>query len=265
MLPRVRTILLLVLPLLFSLGGDASAQVGRLLGTVAYATPLRPTPAAGVRVVAVDDYGQAWETRTDGNGIFVMILREGRYRVVAQGAPGYITYGEVWGYVRTGVDSVITPNPLFLVEARSSNNMTSPALSQMMTGRESTSTAQQKNFMFEMAVHYLGVGKLFGTIIYKDIKKPAGGVIVVAVEDGIGQRHEVQAVGNGYFEFVSLRPGWYEIVTKGVGEYAHYVPEQPVWGYVRANTNSSISPNPLFLVPSAPAFTYACSSCSSSR
>lgn len=243
MLPRVRTILLLVLPLLFSLGGDASAQVGRLLGTVAYATPVRPIVAVGVRVVAVDDYGQAWETRTDGNGIFVMILREGRYRVVAQGAPGYITYGEVWGYVRTGVDSVIIPNPLFLVQARSSDSMTSLALSQMATWRERAPTVQQHNFALEMAAQG-GFGTLSGNVIYKDTKKAAVGVEVVIVND-YGQQTEAKTLDGGIF-VLGLPKGRYRIVVKSV---SNYVQEKDVWGCVEAHTNSIINPNPLVLVP----------------
>ena len=118
MLPRMRVILLLGLPLLFSLGVDVSAQVGRLAGTVAYSTSPRPTVARGVTVVAVDGNRQSWQTRTDNNGNFILALRVGTYRVFAQGTLGYTTYGVVEGYVRANADNTITPNPLFLVPAK---------------------------------------------------------------------------------------------------------------------------------------------------
>lgn len=240
MLPRVRTVLLLGLPLLFSLGGDAAAQVGRLGGTVAYATPVHPTVAVDVRVVAVDDYGQAWETRTDGNGVFVMVLREGRYRVVAQGTPGYVTYGEVWGYVRTKTDSVITPNPLLLVPLPRSS---SPALSRTTTLHERTPTVQQDKFALEMAA-LGGYGSLTGNVIYMDTNRPARGVTVVAVDDK-QQSWQKTTDDNGKFVLV-LPEGKYRVVAQGASGYVTY---GNVWGYVRAGAESEITPNPLPLGP----------------
>lgn len=245
MLPRVRTILLLGLLLLLGLGIDAAAQVGRLAGTVAYATPGRPTAAIGVRVVAVGDYGQ-WETRTDGNGNFVMALREGRYRVVAQGLPGSTTYGNVWGYVRANMDSIIIPNPLFLVSTRSSSGMPPSTLSQMTTWLERTPTAQQNKLALEMAAPHLAVGRLFGTVMYKDTSKTAKGATVVAITN-YGQ-WETKTDGNGNFGMV-LPEGSYRIVAQGSPDSTTL---GNVWGYVKANVDSFIIPNPLFLVPLPP-------------
>jgi hypothetical protein len=250
MLPRVRTILLFGLPLLFISGVDAAAQAGRLVGTVAYATPIRPTPARGVRVVAVDDNRQAWETRTDSNGNFGMLLRAGRYRILAEGAQGYITYGEVWGYVRANSNSIIIPNPLFLVPpSRSSDSMMSPALSQTATGRESKPTVQQNNFTLEMAAHESGPGTLSGKVMYKDKNRnrEAIGVTVVATDNN---RQTWPTTTNNKGDFVlSLWEGTYTIVVQGAPGYFH---EQPVWGYVRANTPSVITPNPIYLMPLPP-------------
>lgn len=241
MLPHVRIVLLLVLPLLFSLGSDASAQVGRLFGTVAYATPGQPTPARGVRVVAVNAYGQ-WEARTDSNGNFVMLLPAGSYRIVAQGALGYTTYGTVMGYVRANADNIITPNPLFLVPSRSSGYMTGIALSQMVNWREHTSTVQQNNLTLEITAQRQGVGRLLGNVTYGDAKV-AKGVRVVAVSN-YGQ-WETRTGDEGNFVMV-LPEGNYNIVAQGL---PGYITRGTVTGYVRANTDSSITPNPLFLVP----------------
>src|SRR5215218_2708353 len=175
MLQRMRVTLLLGLPLFFSLGVDAAAQVGRLVGTVAYATSPRPTVARGVTVFAVDGNRQAWQARTDNNGNFGMVLRAGTYRVIAQGAPGYTTYGEVRGYVRANTDSFITPNPLFLVPStsRRSDNLTlDTALSLTATWRERTTTAQSINFTL-MTAAQRGQGNLLGQVVCQGSNEPA--------------------------------------------------------------------------------------------
>jgi len=218
MLPRLRVTLLLALPLLFGLGVDAAAQVGRLGGTVAYATSPRPTVARGVTVVAVDSSRQAWQTRTDNNGNFTLTLRVGSYRVFAQGIAGYTTYGEVKGYVRANLDSVITPNPLFLVRAssRSSDSLTpSPALSYTAAWRGRTATAPPNHFTFVLAAQGSGSnGRLFGQVLYRDTNGPARGVTVAAV-DGNGQSWQTRTDGNGNF-MLALRPGNYRVDRKSV-------------------------------------------------
>src|ERR1044072_6796742 len=245
MLPRMKVALLLGLPLLFSLGVNARAQVGRLAGTVAYATPGRPTVAKGVTVVAVDANRQAWQNRTDGNGNFVMALRAGTYRVVAQGLPGYTTYGVVQGYVRANTDSYITPNPLCLVRASSGNSenlMPGPVLSQTATWRGRTSSAQPSYFILMIAAQSNGNGRLFGQVVYQDSNVPARGVTVIAV-DANRQSWQTRTDGNGNFG-LALREGNYRIVARGAG----YITNGNVRGYVRANADSYITPNPLFLV-----------------
>jgi hypothetical protein len=178
MLPRVRIMLLIVLPcLFFSLGIDAIAQVGRLAGTVAYAAPgVRPVVASGVRVVVISDYTQL-ETRTDSNGNFELALRAANYRVVAQGAPGYVTYGPVWGYVRANTNSVITPNPLFLVpqSTRMSDGITNLPLSYTAIWNKRALMAGQNNLTLETAARNSSNGKLSGNVRYKnkDTDKPA--------------------------------------------------------------------------------------------
>jgi len=245
MLQRVRTILLLGLALLFSPGVDAAAQVGRLFGTVAYATPIRPTPARGVRVFAVDAYTQT-EARTDSDGNFVMVLRAGNYRVVAMGAPGYITAGEVWGYVRANTDSIITPNPLFLVPASSTGSMTSHTLSRMETPCERLRAERQNNFTLEATAQNGGRGKLCGRVVFGDNNKPAGGITVVLL-DNKGEQHETPKTNNkGYFETNS----WAGTYTVRVVEPSGYVQKQElICGNVRANTDSIITPNPIYLMP----------------
>lgn len=246
MLPRMRVALLLGLPLLFSLGVDAAAQVGRLGGTVAYATSPRPTVARGVTVVAVDGNRQAWQARTDNNGNFVLALRAGNYRVFAQGMAGYTTYGEVRGYVKANTDSFITPNPLFLVRSssRSSDNLTlSSALSQTASWRGRTSTAQPNNVTFVTAAQGGGNGRLSGQVLYRDSNGPARGVVVVAV-DGNRQSWQTRTDGNGNF-VLPLREGSYRIFARGAAGYTMY---GNVRGYVRADTDSTITPNPLYLV-----------------
>jgi hypothetical protein len=245
MLPRMRVALLLGLPLLFSLGVDAAAQVGRLGGTVAYASPGRPTVARGVTVVAVDANRQAWQTRTDGNGNFVLALRAGVYRVVAQGMAGYTTYGVVQGYVRANADSLITPNPLFLVRStsRGYDNLTpGPSLSLTATWRGRTSTAQPNNFTLMLTAQGSGNGRLFGQVVYQN--GPAGGVTVFAV-DVNRQAWQTRTDGNGNF-VLALRAGVYRIVAQAP---PGYVTSGGARGYVRANDDSVIAPNPLLLMP----------------
>jgi hypothetical protein len=247
MLPRMRVTLLLGLPLLFSLGVDAAAQVGRLGGTVAYATSPRPTVARGVTVVALDANRQAWQTRTDNNGNFLMALRAGTYRVFAQGIAGYTTYGVVQGYVRPNADSVITPNPLFLVQskARSFDNLTpGPALSLTATWRGHTSTAQPNNLTLMLTAQSSGNGRLFGQVVYQDSNGPARGVTVVAV-DANRQAWQTRTDGNGNF-VLALREGTYRVVARSI---AGYTMSGNVRGFVRANDDSVINPNPLLLVP----------------
>lgn len=215
MIQRVRTVLLLGLPLFFSLSSDTAAQVGRLFGTVAYATPVQPTPARGVRVVAVNNYGQ-WETRTDNDGNFMMTLRAGSYRMLAQGAPGYVTYGDVWGHVRANSDSYITPNPLFLVIPRQSTNMSiGPMSGQTTAGLEHILKVQQSNITLGLATQNRSYGRLHGSIKYKDTNKPARDakdVKVVAV-DAQGQWWETKTDNYGNFE-LDLPAGDYKIGSR---------------------------------------------------
>jgi hypothetical protein len=234
--------------LLFSLGVDAAAQVGRLAGTVAYATSPRPTVARGVTVVAVDSNRQSWQTRTDNNGNFILALRVGTYRVFAQGTLGYTTYGVVQGYVRANTDSIITPNPLFLVRSssRSSDNLTpDPVLIQTATWRGRTPTAQPINFTLLTAAQRGGNGTLSGQVMYQDLNgtRKAGGVTVVAV-DGNRQSWQTRTGGNGNF-VLPLPEGNYRVFAQGA---LGYTTSGEVWGKVRANTNSTTTPNPLYLV-----------------
>jgi hypothetical protein len=242
----MRVTLLLGLPLLLGLGVDAAAQVGRLNGTVAYASSPRPTVARGVTVVAVDGNRQAWQTRTDNNGNFVLALRAGSYRVFAQGLAGYTTYGEVRGYVKANADSTITPNPLFLVRPsfKSSDNLTPrPALSQTATWRGHTWTAQPNNFTLVTAAQDGGNGRLSGKVVYRDSNEPARGVTVVAV-DGNRQSRQTRTDGNGNF-VLALRAGSYRVFAQGL---AGYTMQGNVRGHVRADADSTITPNPLYLV-----------------
>jgi hypothetical protein len=248
----MRVTLLLGLPLLFSLGVDVSAQVGRLAGTVAYSTSPRPTVARGVTVVAVDGNRQSWQTRTDNNGNFILALRAGTYRVFAQGAPGYTTYGVVQGYVRANADSFITPNPLFLVpsSSRRSDNLTpGPVLTQTATLRGRTPTAQPFNFTPVIAAQRGANGTLFGQVMYQDSNgtRKAGGVMVFMM-DSNGQTWQTRTGGNGNFR-LSLREGSYRVYAQGENGYTTY---GEVQGYVRANADNTITPNPLLLVPTRP-------------
>lgn len=242
MLPRARTLIPLVLPLLFGLGADAAAQVGRLGGTVAYATPGQPA-ARGVRVVAVGN-GQG-ETRTDGNGNFVLVLRPGSYRVVAQ-APGYSTYGVVSGYVRAYTDSFITPNPLYLV--RGSNSMAGPMLSHTATQDGRAPTEGQNGFTLDTAGQNRGAKKFRGSVKYKDNGRGVVDARVVAIGIGHNGQGETKTIGNGNFELV-LPEGKYSIVVQGVARYSQ---EHNVRGDVKANGESFIDPNPIYLIPTPP-------------
>ena len=93
------------------------AQVGRLLGNVAYLDAYRRvSPARGASVLVSGAYGRA-QTRTDNNGNFAMMLPAGSYDVRAEGLSGYTQRTRVGGYVRPNSDNYISPNPLLLVSA----------------------------------------------------------------------------------------------------------------------------------------------------
>jgi hypothetical protein len=235
MLPRVKFMLLpAVLPcLLFFMAVDAAAQNGRLLGTVAVAYPGRyPVAARGVRVIAAGGYAQA-ETRTDGNGNFALILRPGTYRVLAQ-ASGYSLLRESAGYVRAYTDSVISPNPLYLVPSRSTDPM-------VLSG---PTAAHQNVLTLDVAAQNNYTGELRGHVRYKDTDTPARGVRVVAM--GSYAQGETRTDNNGNFALL-LRAGVYRVVVQGQGYMQGWAQ-----GRVRPNAESEIMPNPIYLVPLPP-------------
>lgn len=246
MLPRMRIMLLAGLPcLLFSLGVDAAAQAGRLGGTVAYAAPgAYPVAARGVRVIAVGGYAQA-ETRTDNNGNFVLVLRAGEYSVAAQGAHGYVTHRESKGYVRAYTDSVITPNPIYLVPAsRRLAGMTSPALSQTAVWSDRTKVAHQNGLTLDVAAQKGGTGRLDGriTILNGKVQEPARNFSVHA--HGRYDSSETKTDSEGYFTTRAMRVGEYRIfvVEKDYQQQIEAV------GTVTAGQTNTVSPNPIRMI-----------------
>lgn len=248
MLTRMRILLILGLPCLtFSLGIDAAAQVGRLAGTVAYAAPgYSSVVAKGVKVIVVGNYTQV-ETRTDNNGNFVLVLRAGDYSVYAQGAPGYIQYQEVRGYVRPNINSIINPNPLFLVpqSRRSSGSLTSLALSQAKDWSESAIAAYPKGLIFKIAGNST-TGNLIGSVKYKQkIDIPVPGVLVTA--EGGRRKASVRTNLNGEFVMKSLPIGQYDISVEAPPRFKQ---EMKVVGeVVKGRNDNFVSPNPILLIP----------------
>lgn len=244
MIPRTKILMLAALPcLLFGLGINAVAQAGRLAGTVAYVAPgARAVAAQGARVVAVGAYSQS-ETRTDNNGNFVMVLRPGGYRILAQGAYGYVQYQEVSGNVRAGADSYITPNPIFLVpqRGRSSDGAPGNPYGQVVTRTEPSAVT------YEVATENAcgdDPGDLYGSVRIKEGNQPAKDATVRAV--GPSRSQPVPTGPNGEFCIKSLPPGEYTIIV-GVRD-SRYRPETIVKGYVKARGVSEVSPNPILLV-----------------
>ncbi|HEX3144493.1 MAG TPA: hypothetical protein VHQ64_11025, partial [Pyrinomonadaceae bacterium] len=107
MLPQAKLLLAIVV-LVFTVAGNATAQAGRLFGTVLYSDS-RAYAARGARVIAVGAYFRT-ETRTDGNGNFGLVLPAGTYQIYGQGVYPYTQRVNVYGYVRAGADTVISPN-----------------------------------------------------------------------------------------------------------------------------------------------------------
>lgn len=250
MLPRMKILLLVALPcLIFSLRVDAVGQVGRLVGTVAYTAPgSQPVAARGVRVIAAGSYSQS-ETRTDNNGTFVMILRPGGYRIVAQGAYGFVQYQEVGGYVTANADSYINPNPLFLVpqSGRNSDSPRSPPLIQTAAMSVPAKGAHQNGLTFEIASENSDTGDtgdLLGTVKYKQGYMPANNIEVWAI--GNRERRPVKTDPNGNFAVRAISPGKYTICVVD----PNFKQEVAVVGYVvKGKNNSFISPNPILLLP----------------
>jgi hypothetical protein len=107
--------LFLVVGLLLSLRVEAVGQIGRLGGSVRYLEANgQQYAASGARVIFSDGYGTA-EARTDNNGVFLVVLPAGVYKVYAQGLAYHSQRLEVTGYVRANADNIVIPNPIYLV------------------------------------------------------------------------------------------------------------------------------------------------------
>jgi hypothetical protein len=216
------------------------------MGTVAYAAPgTRPVAASGVRVIAVGGYSQS-ETRTDNNGSFVLVLRPGSYRVVAQGALGYVQYQNVTGYVSANTNSYINPNPLFLVPARrSSNSALDIPYSQVITWSESAIVTHEITAENNDTVD---MGDLSGSVMYKQGNQPAiPARQVLVTAKGPHRTRPVWTDENGDFLIKSLPAGEYSISVQ-VLNHPRYQPETVVKGYVKSGSKSMVSPNPILLV-----------------
>jgi hypothetical protein len=252
MLSHVRIRVLLTLPcLLIGLGSDVVAQAGRLGGTVAYSAPgARSVVARNVRVRASGAYGGA-ETRTDNNGNFVLVLAAGSYRVTAYGASGYTQYQQVTGYVRAYTDSIITPNPLFLVRAsyRSSDSLTHPVLTHRDAWNGHAIVAFQSSLTFEIAAEESGMGWLFGTVKIGDKKKGCQGNsrsaqnFKVTLQGGYDD-DELKTNSKGQFVTKALPRGTYTITVTSKG-----FRDQPAQGTVTPSKANPVSPDPICMIP----------------
>jgi len=219
----VRISLLATLPCLFlCLAFDAVAQPGRLGGTVAYSAGAQAVVARNVRVIASGAYGGA-ETRTDNNGNFVLVLAAGTYQVMAFGAAGYTQYQQVMGYVRAYSDSIITPNPIFLVPARyrSSDSMNQSVLIHTDAWNGDAKLAPESVVTLKIAAEKSGTGWLSGTVKIGnknkgcDAKSVAAGNFEVKLKGlyGVGGT-QLRTKSDGKFVTEPLPAGPYKITVK---------------------------------------------------
>lgn len=239
MLPRVKILLLLGLPcLLLSLNAEAQAQSGRLAGTVVYYHRGQVVPAAGARVLARGAY-EAYETRTNGYGNFVMVLRAGAYDIRAYGAYGYSQRQQVVGYVGAGTDSVIAPNPLVLARD-GAESMTSLRLSPTGTSGEADGMAAPP--INSPAVASAN-GRLRGTVMFMcdGVLKPRLGIrLIFSGPDPT----EARTNENGTFN-LELQEGVWKVSAK----VPNYAQDREAVGIVTPGRDSVINPNTIIMRP----------------
>ena len=247
MLSRSRIILLFGLPcLLFGLAADAAAQAGRLGGNVVYfyGPGTKPEPARNARVFALGSYAQ-YETRTNNDGIFVMVLPAGDYRIAAVGASGFEQAQEVKGYVRVNTDSVITPNPLFLVRSnrRSSSVTTTPTSSREVSWGEILAVTYLKSFLLETTLQNGSTGRLQGKVMRRDTGGPAKHLRVFIYPQGPLRQSQCRTDANGTFVSEPLPEGEYKIVVAANDKLKN----GEASGRVIAGKTSNVAPDPIWL------------------
>lgn len=261
MLSHARIRLLLTLPcLLVGLGFDAAAQAGRLAGTVAYSAPgAQAVAARNVTVIVSGAYART-QTRTDNNGNFVLVLAAGTYRVQAYGAAGYTQYQQVTGYVRAYADSIITPNPLFLVPSRyrSSDSMTQPVLTHGDDWNAHATVAVQSRLTLEIAAQERGKGRLYGRVkiggknrTCQDNSVPAGYFLVTLQGPYSSGGTQLRTSPNGTFVTEDLPPGTYTI-TVSSEKYPNYHHTTRNQGTVVAGMKNNlfrVLPDPICMIP----------------
>lgn len=241
-------ILLLGLPLLLiGVEVDAAAQVGRLMGNVAYyGRDRRVFAARGARVVAVGSYVQS-ETRADAYGNFALMLRPGAYRVYAQGASGY-ALGQATGYVRANTNSYISPNPVLLMQQSAGNwdGMTSPGPVPASFSVEGVTAPPADSPNLAGTSLQGRPGTLSGRVMIRDDKGRVGPAKNRSVRiQGDYGKAEAQTGSQGDFISPLLRPGQYEIII--VAEGLQQEPDRVI-GLVRPGRNSPVLPNTIWLI-----------------